>query len=130
MTDEGLGLLRTLLAEQRQLREELQALRSSVERGRDKPAPPAGIAEHLRAISAMVEGRSFSINELLAHAAILSEGKALREVIVGMVGALNGKRLGKLLRRIEGQDIGGLRVERVGADRLGAIWVLRVCRPG
>src|SRR5260221_1904472 len=84
------------------------------------------LAEHLPAIAAVVGDRVFSVSELLEHAAI-PEGEALRAAIIGLVGALNGRRLGKLLRGIEGENIAGLRIERVGSDRLGVAWTLRVC---
>ena len=107
---------------------ELQALRTAVERERPRRPQDLGadLGEHLRTISAVVQDRLFSVSELLAHAAI-PEGEALRAAIVGLVGALNGRRLGKFLRSVEGQDVAGLRVERIGVDRLGAVWALRVC---
>jgi hypothetical protein len=128
---EVLALLRLLVAGQQELRDaqreiltELRGLRTSL------AAHPqdlhADLAGHLRTVSAVVEGRAFSVRELLAHAAI-PEGEALRSAILGMIGTLNGRRLGKFLRRIEGQDIGGLSVERIGGDRDGAVWrLLRV----
>ena len=111
----------------REIRDEIRGLRADLAgRGADPRGQHADLAEHLHAVAVIVERRIFSINELLAHAAI-PEGEAIRAAIIGMVGSLNGKRLGKLLRRIEGENIGGLRIERVGEDRLGAAWVLREC---
>jgi hypothetical protein len=117
LTDEGLELLR-------EIRDEVRGLRADLA-PRWRTPTRADLGEHLRAIAAVVGGRIFSVAELLEHAAI-PEGEALRAAIVALVGSTNGKRLGKFLRRIEGEEIAGLRVERVGEDRLGAAWVLRV----
>jgi hypothetical protein len=122
---EVLALLREILAGQRELRDALREL-AEHERPRQPQDLGADVGEHLRAISAAVGDRVFSVAELLAHAAI-PEGEALRAAIVGLLGSLNGKRLGKFLRRIEGQDIAGLCIERIGEDRSGVAWILRVC---
>jgi hypothetical protein len=111
------ALLREILVELRGLRADLAPRR---------PTPRADFGEHLRAISAVVGNRVFSVNELLEFAG-LPEGEALRAALVALVGSLNGRRLGKFMREIEGRDVAGLRVERVGEDRLGIAWVLRVC---
>ena len=120
MTDEALALLRTLVDGQREILDELRALRL-----RRRAPTPADLARHLRvvAVSSVVEGRVFSVRELLARAREATpEGEAMRAAIVGMLGELNAKRLGRLFWRIKGKDIGGLKVDRVGA---GA-YVLRV----
>jgi hypothetical protein len=118
LTDEGLELLR-------EIRDEVRALRADLA-PRRRPPTRADLGKHLRAIAALVGDNLFSVSELLEHAAI-PEGEALRAAIMALVGELNGRKLGKLLRDIEGREIAGLRVERVGEDRLGAAWVLRVC---
>jgi hypothetical protein len=62
---------------------------------------------------------------LLLHAEVVADRAAdqrLHDAIVSAVRAINGRRVGKLLRRIEGADIDGLRVVRVGMDREGISW--------
>ena len=107
---------------------DVRALREAAERERPRRPQNSGadFGKHLRAIAAVVEDRLFSVSELLVHAAI-PEGEVLRAAIIGLVGTLNGRRLGKFLRSVEGENIAGLRIERIGADRLGVAWVLRVC---
>jgi len=46
----------------------------------------------------------------------------LADAIVGAVGVFNGRRLGNLLKRLEGVPINGVEIARVGADKDGAIW--------
>jgi hypothetical protein len=116
LTDEGLELLREIRDEVRGLRADLAPRRSPTR---------ADHGKHLRAISAVVGARVFSVAELIEHGMIV-EGEAVRAAIVALVGELNGRKLGKLLRDIEGREIAGLRVERVGEDSRGIIWVLRV----
>ncbi|MGE0875665.1 MAG: hypothetical protein AB7O31_13460 [Burkholderiales bacterium] len=121
--------LAQLAAGQREILAEIRALRADVramaERGRRRHRP-ADHGEHLRAIAAVVGSRLFSVNELLRHATLTDDGE-LRGALVGIAGALNGRRIGKVLREVEGQNIDGLRIERVGEDRQGITWTLRVC---
>jgi hypothetical protein len=119
-------LVLQVLAEVRELRLEVRQLRADLAGRRARRPSHVEIEAHLAAIASVVGGRLFSVKELLAHAAI-PEGAALRLAIIGMVGSLNGKRLGKFLRSIEGEEIGAHRIERVGAERDGISWVLRVC---
>jgi hypothetical protein len=89
-----------------------------------RPAPVDERAGKLLAVIAEHVGdRVFSSAELVTHARL---APALRFAIVESFGALNARRIGKWLRRVEGQVLGGLRVERIGADALGVAW--RVCR--
>ena len=39
------------------------------------------------------------------------------------------KSLGRLFARVEGLDLHGLRLDRVGEDRYGVVWILRICTP-
>jgi hypothetical protein len=82
-------------------------------------------AELLRAIAATSEGRKFSVAELLLRAEVVAdraEDRRLRDAILGALGEVNGKRLGQLLRRVEGADIEQLHVVRVGKGRDGIAW--------
>lgn len=76
----------------------------------------------VRAIAAAAGSAAFTVSELLQHALV---DPALRDAING----LSGRQLGRLLRRIEGQELGGLMVERLGEDGTGVLWVLRVSKP-
>jgi hypothetical protein len=92
-----------------------------IERGNLRPARPdhSGL---LAAIFEAVEGRAFTVSELLVHARI---DLGLRAAIVAAVGSLNGRALGRALRRIEGIEICGVVIERVGADSSGVIWSVK-----
>ena len=110
MTDE-LGLL--LLAE-------LHAIRSLLER---RQVPRA--EQHVALVAAIAQaagGAAFTVAELLAAREV---APALREAINGQ----SGRQLGRLLRRIEGRELGGFAIERCGEDSNGVIWVARPRKP-
>ncbi len=114
---EIIALLREVLAGQRDIL-------AAIERGRASHAkrdPEPAVL--LWAIFPFVGKLMFTVSELREYAALL-ENESLREVI----GAFNGRALGKLLKRVEGRDADGLRLEHVSAkDRDGVTWILRVC---
>ena len=118
MTDEAHELLRAILGELRGVRADLRSPRQ----------PHAEIATHvdlLRAIEATTAGLTFSVAELLEHAEVVAQRAAdprLHAAIEGAVGAVNGRRLGKLLGRLEGEALGGLMIERVATGRDGVLW--------
>jgi hypothetical protein len=109
------SLLELILAEVRALRRDLAA---SVVR---EPIV-ADYGELLRAIAVTSEGRKFTVSELLETISDRSADQRLRAAIIGALGGINGRRLGHLLRRVEGSDIEQLRVVRVGAGRDGVSW--------
>lgn len=85
----------------------------------------AALSTLLQAIAAASGGLKFTVAELLLHAEVVADRAAdqhLHDAIVGAAGAINGRRLGKLLGRLEGTELDGLRVVRVGADREGITW--------
>lgn len=116
-TDE---LLTELLAEVRGLRGDLASRKPCA----GAPIEPA-VTTLMRCISDFAEGpRPFSTWELL-DAATLPECAALRDAIVTVLGAndaTNAKRLGRLLMRNEGVDMGGLTLVRDGEERGVARW--------
>lgn len=80
----------------------------------------------LRAIFERVGDRVFVAPELVEFA-LVADAEELRGEIVRAVGALNPRRLGKRLAEVEGEEVDGLRLRRVGADRGGICWqVVRV----
>ena len=105
---------------------EVLALRAEVARAHDRRRSPAKLADAALSaplLHAIRDGerrvRRFSVAELLLHAAVvanLAADQRLHDAIVGAVGSLNGRRLGKLLGRLEGRELDGLRIVRVGAD--------------
>jgi hypothetical protein len=115
-----------MLQLQRQMAADLRVLAAAAPRA----LPPiatygADDAELLRAIAATSEGRKFSVSELLLRAEVVldpAEDRRLRDAIVAALGEVNGKRLGQLLRRVEGADIDSLCVARVGRARDGVSW--------
>jgi len=77
----------------------------------------------LIAIAEIVKGHAFTSAELMAHARDVSP--TLRQAFAA-AGVTSARRLGKRLQRLQGRPLGGLYLERVGADYTGAIWLLRV----
>jgi len=107
----------------RRIAEDVAELRAAGDRGAKKD--DAALSGLVRAIAAASNGLTFTVAELLLHAEIVADHAAdqrLHDAIVGAVGQVNGRRLGKLLGRIEGHEFDGLRIVRVGADRNGITW--------
>lgn len=117
------ALLRELLAAQAAILERLSRIEAVLAKGRG-PALQAGELAVMHAIRVAVQEMRFSAREVLEHADLAS-GVPLRAALRD-AGIDSAKALGKLLRRAaRAGDLGGYRIERVGADRLGALW--RVC---
>jgi hypothetical protein len=94
-------------------------------RQHNTPAIP-NIAAHLRAIATHADGAKFYTSDLV-ELANMPDYSELRSAIISLCGAVNAKKLAKFLNKIEGNPIGGLRIERVGHDREGVLWILRDC---
>jgi hypothetical protein len=47
---------------------------------------------------------------------------------MGAIGALNGKKLGQRLKRLEGIPCDGIEIVRLSSDRDGALWGARVLK--
>jgi hypothetical protein len=78
----------------------------------------------LPAVAEAVSDRAFSAAEVIRHAEVV--GCSLRAALEA-AGASNGRKLGKLFRELEGCEIDGLQLVRIGAERDGLVWrVLRV----
>ena len=116
MPDAIAAALRELTLEVRALSARIDAL--CAERERRPPDEPA-VRPLLHAIALATGGRKFTVAELFEHAEVV---EPLRDAIVDVVGEINGRRLGKLLRRLDGRELDGLRVARIGADREGISW--------
>jgi hypothetical protein len=109
----------------RELVEEVRGLRADLarERGRS-PARDASVEALLPVLAAAVADRAFTSREVVEHAVV--DG-ALRAAL-DKAGVVTGRQLGKWLRRAEGRAIAGVRLERIGTDRDGVIWRVRVSR--
>jgi len=130
VSDEGLVLLREILAGQRALTSQVQALHAAVERERPRrPEPDVAAIASLREIFAALGGDFlFTTGDLIEHAA-LPECAKLHAALVAATGSpLRARRVGKWLRWLSGRDLGGLLLERVDEDRYGAQWALRELR--
>ena len=82
-------------------------------------------ADLLCAVAATTQGLKFTVSELLLHAEVVADRAAdqrLHDAIITACGTVNGRRLGKLLGRLEGRELDGLRVVRVGVGRDGIAW--------
>lgn len=109
-----------LLAEIRDLLHEiLDALPAHPRTGESRHSGGAAL---LAAIAAHAGERVFSAAEVARHAGVVTSD--LEDAIIGSCGAVNARRIGKYLARIEGLNLGGRAVRRVGSDASGAIWRL------
>lgn len=102
---------------------ELVRIRELLERRAPRDERHAALVQ---AIAAAAGSAAFTSAELIAHAQI--EG-ALRTAILASCAELNGRKLGRLLRRIEGADSLGWTIERCGADSSGVIWSVKPSKP-
>jgi hypothetical protein len=78
---------------------------------------PASDAQLLAAIAGSVAGHVFNVAELRAHARVDAD---LARVLRG----LTNRQLGKRLRALAGQDVGGFVLQRVGRDEAGIVWAV------
>ena len=93
---------------------ELRAIRALLERKAPRDERHDVLVQ---AIAVAANGAAFSVSELLAHAQV---SESLRSSILASCGELNGRKLGRLLRRIEGAE-----VQRCGEDSSGVIWIVK-----
>ena len=107
----------------------LERIASALEQG--VPRAPARVTEAdvelVRCIAAVCGPKQFSAWEVIEHAR-LPASQGLRAAILESIGVENSRRLGMRLRRLEGEDVCGLRVVRVGSTREGADWAIRATR--
>ena len=118
MTDDAPALLRELVDVQREVLAELRALRMVMEARGARQHVDQAAGELVRRI-AQLPRVPFSVAELLEHAQVVPD---LAAAIVAAVGALNGRKLGKLMKRIEGTTFDHASIVRCGTSREGALW--------
>jgi hypothetical protein len=75
----------------------------------------------LQAIAGAAGTAAFTAAELIAHAQV--EG-ALRSALMASCG-MNARKLGRMLRRLEGAELGGYAIERCGEESAGVIWTVK-----
>jgi len=112
-----------LVSAMAELAAEIRGLRADLagrQRGRLSAADDTAMAALLPILVAVVRGKVFAVADLAAHAA-LDVGADMR-IALGVAGG--PRKVGKLLRRADGHTIAGYRVDRVGADRAGALWTI------
>jgi len=103
----------------------LERIAGAAERLSGVPQRPE-VSALVAAIHGRVADRVFVAPELVEFAEVAA-AEELRGAILAAVGSLNPRRLGKRLAEIEGEEIDGYRLRRVGADRGGICWqVVRV----
>lgn len=112
-----------LLALLEQIAADVRALREAAEHGREIRPQADTSADLLRVIRAAVGDCVFTCADLVEHAALPTAAE-LQAAMIAAVGSTNARRIGKLLRKVEGIGAGGLTVRRVGEDRGGAIWMV------
>jgi hypothetical protein len=125
-------LLRQLLDHAQAQRVELQAMHSEIRelRGLVEASKSASLsdadAELLALVAEFVADQSFATRQIIARSK-LQAGAALAEAMRAAK-VNDAKSLGKLFQKVQGHELGGLRLERQGEDNGGAIWRVRVSR--
>jgi hypothetical protein len=113
--------------DQAELRAQLAALQQRVGALEARLAPRGPRDRH---DVALVHSIAVSVGGLNFSAAALWRRRAVDPALAAAIRACdldNAKQLGKLLRRMEGRDVGGLTCVRLGAERDGVVWTLREC---
>ena len=82
------------------------------------------ITRVLLALAGSVGDRKVSAAEVIRHAQVAAD---LAEALALADCDDSPRSLGRTSRRVEGRAVQGLRLARVGEDRQGLVWVLRVC---
>ena len=80
-------------------------------------------------VAVVIGAASFTVSDLMLYAT-RPEGAAVRAAILQTAGPADhgtGRRIGKLLRRLDGCVVAGFAVERIGRESAGAVWSVRVC---
>ena len=113
-----------LWAELEELRKRLEVLERIVLSGRG--ARDEADRALVPAMATSFGSVTFGSRELVAHTRV---DPKLREAFEA-TDAVTPREVGKLLRRLEGQAVGHLRLERCGQDRDGLRWCVRVCEFG
>jgi hypothetical protein len=116
-----LRLLTVLVEEQTRQRETLAQILRLLERGRG--ARDAGDVELVRVIAAVSGGLPITAAALWRRRAA---GDAVLADALATCDIENPKQLGKLLKRLGDQNVGGLSLDRVGVNREGTVWRARV----
>jgi hypothetical protein len=80
------------------------------------------VDELVRILVATIAGRGFAFNahEVWTHARLVSP--ALRQALRA-ADLTSARQLGKWLQHLQGRDVYGLRLVRIGADYHGAVWM-------
>lgn len=112
------------------MRRELEIVREELRQIREVVMPRGASLEDTALVIAIrrhVADAVFSVGDLIEHAR-LPQASALAAAIVAAVGALNARKLGQRLRRLEGEQCDGIEIVRVSSDRDGAVWGARVLK--
>lgn len=113
------ALIRELIDEVRALRGEVDQIRDALlrpRRGLDQAETDA-----LAIVREAAGATTFTAREIVEHSALAAQAELHSALAAAGVSA--PRALGKLLRRAAGAgDLGGFRLERLGADRWGALW--------
>jgi hypothetical protein len=95
---------------------ELRAIRAALEPDR-RPAQTRDDDALMLALATAVADRAFSAREVWQHALLVD-----RELRAALGTVSNARGLGKLFRQLEGRQLAGVRLARIGVDRDGVIW--------
>lgn len=122
MNDDLLAGIRALLAEQQRTNDLLAQLLALSRRPSMSPRDADAAAAVLPEIARVFGADAFEAGDVVDEA---GRTAAMRSALLQAVGAESrqrARRLGILLARIQGLDVGGLRVHRAYQGRSGAVW--------
>ena len=117
-SDDVRDVLAALVREVAALREELSA---ALPARRRRTLNASGAALLTAIAETWGTDREFLTAELVAFAGALETRRELRQAI----GSATPRALGMRIRSIVGKPSKGLMLERIGGDRLGALWIVR-----
>ena len=79
-------------------------------------------------LRAIAQGKAFGAAEICAHA-VLPDNHRLRAAIEAVCGEVSARKLGKALARWEGIQLASLRVDCIGNDACGIVWMVSTTKP-
>lgn len=120
-------LLAAVLEGQARIEAKLDRVLDAIEAGRTPAPVHNAMAAFVHAAHGALQHLVFTSAELAAHAE-MPEAAELRGAILGAVGTLQPRRIGKALQALEGRDVEGLSVHRVAVGRDGANWMIATVR--
>lgn len=123
-------VLRTLVRDVAELQRKVADLEARARRL--APADVTAASALLPVVVQIIGNATFTVADLLTFAATPSAGADMLYSAIatasGRIDRTTGKRIGKLLRRLNGAVVDGLTVERHGIEAPGAVWSVKAAQ--